>query len=245
MLEMACSFFHCIATRPKIIPYIDMVKWIINEADISDREFKTRSQGIMGSLTPDNLRLIYHLPEPQVIYNKQFVEMFAKENDDPADCTRVWSNNEEKSKKDKNSMYTTFSICPPYSFASAMLCTQFGRPDSTKFSPWWFPLIDAAVNATVMNWAQILSDNLSKTIIEYRRRRSVAARVYPPFFMSAYVMDAICFSSKFPIMGWKRIVRNPFPIHIYHKDMWESNFQPHFCKILHGVMLPIHKQLYN
>jgi len=91
----------------------------------------------------------------------------------------------------------------------------------------------------------IFFDNLAITIIEYRRKRSVASRVYPPFFMSAYVMDAICFGSKFPIMGWNWTVRNPLPIHIYHKDTWESNFQPHFFKICNGVKLPIHKRLYS
>lgn len=48
MLETTCSFLHRIATRSKIIPYTDMVKWVIDEADISDREFMTRSQEIMG-----------------------------------------------------------------------------------------------------------------------------------------------------------------------------------------------------
>jgi len=92
-----------------------------------------------------------------------------------------------------------------------------------------------------MNWAQILSDTLAKAIMDYKRKRSISSRVYPPFFMSAYVMDAIYFGSKFPIMGWKWIVKDPLPIHIYHKDMWESQFNPHFYKICHGVMLPIHK----
>jgi len=142
-------------------------------------------------------------------------------------------------------MYTTASICPPYSFDAAMLCKLFGRPNSTKFSQEWLSLIDAIVNATIMNWAQILSDNLAKIIIEYIRRRSIASRVYPPFFMSAYVMDTICFSSKLPIMGWKWTIRNPLPIHMHHKVMWESNFQPHFFNIFHRVMLPIHKRLYN
>ncbi len=58
-------------------------------------------------------------------------------------------------------------------------------------------------------------------------------------------MDAICFISDFPIMGWKWTVQNPMPIHVYHKKKWESNFIPHFYKICHGVMLPIHKMLYN
>jgi len=63
--------------------------------------------------------------------------------------------------------------------------------------------------------------------------------------MCAYVMDAICFGSKFLLMGWKWTIQDPLPIHIYHKDMWESNFEPPFFKICHRVMLPIHKRIYN
>lgn len=64
LTELACSFLHCIATRPKILPYTDMVKWIIDHADISDREFKTANQQVMGLFAPNNLRSMYHLPEP-------------------------------------------------------------------------------------------------------------------------------------------------------------------------------------
>ena len=135
MLDMTCLFFHRIFARLKIIPYINMVKWFLNEADIWDREFKMRSQEVIGSFTLDNLRLMYHLPEPHIIYNRHFVEMFSKENDNRVDYTLTWSNNEEKIKKDKNGMYTTLSVCPPHSFAAAMLCRLFCRPDSTKFSP--------------------------------------------------------------------------------------------------------------
>ena len=142
-------------------------------------------------------------------------------------------------------MYSASSISPHHSFAMAMLCRLFDKPNSTKFSPEWLPLIDAAINTTIMNWAQILSENLARTIMEYRRKRSVTSRVYPQFFMSAYVMDAICFGSKFLVMGWKWTIQDSFPIHIYHKYMWESQLQPHFYKICHGFMLPIHKQLYN
>lgn len=137
-------------------------------------------------------------------------------------------------------MYSTASISPPHSFAAAMLCRIFSKPDSTKFSLEWLSLIDVIVNITIMNWAQILSNNLARMTMEYRRKRSVPSRVYPPFFMSAYVMDEIYFGSKFPVMGWKWTVKDPLPIHIYHKFMWESQFHPHFYNC-HGVMLPIHK----
>ena len=36
MIEIACSFLHHIATHPKIIPYTNMVKWVIDEANISN-----------------------------------------------------------------------------------------------------------------------------------------------------------------------------------------------------------------
>jgi len=103
-------------------------------------------------------------------------------------------------------MYATGNLCSPYYFAAAMLCRLFGRPDINKFSSEWLPLVDAATNATIMDWAQILSDNLATAILGYITKRSFASRVCPPFFFSAYVMDAICFVSYFPIMGWKWMV---------------------------------------
>lgn len=68
--ETACSFLHRIVARPKIIPYTDMVKWIIDEVDISDNTFKNKRQHVMGYFSLDNLQLMYQLPEPQKLYNK-------------------------------------------------------------------------------------------------------------------------------------------------------------------------------
>lgn len=142
-------------------------------------------------------------------------------------------------------MYSTTSISSPHSFAVTMLRRIFNKPDSNNFSLEWLTLIDTAINEKIMNWAQILFNNLVKDIMEYRIKRSISSRVFPPFFMSAYVIDAIYIGSKFPIMGWKWIVQDPLPIHIYSKSMWDSQFHPHFYKICQGVMLPIHKQVYN
>jgi len=109
-------------------------------------------QEFKGSFTPNNLRLMYHLPEPQTIYNKQFDEKFFKENKDLVECTNNWSNNEERLKKDKNSMYMTGSLSSPFWLAVAMLYGLFGKPYRTKFLSEWLTLVDATVNATIMNW---------------------------------------------------------------------------------------------
>ena len=37
LTELACSFLHRIAARPKILPYTDMVKWILDNVDIRNR----------------------------------------------------------------------------------------------------------------------------------------------------------------------------------------------------------------
>ena len=60
LTELACSFLHRIAARPKMLPYTDMVKWVIDHAEITDKQFKMRNQEVIGSFTPQNLRRMYH-----------------------------------------------------------------------------------------------------------------------------------------------------------------------------------------
>ena len=40
-------------------------------------------------------------------------------------------------------------------------------------------------------------------------------------------------------------IQDPLSIHVYHKELWESKFIPHFYKIFHGIMLPLYRVLYN
>ena len=87
--------------------------------------------------------------------------------------------------------------------------------------PEWLPLLNAAVNATIVDWAKILSDNLATAIFNYWSKRTISQMIYPPFYLSAYVMDSICFVSKFPLMSWQWTIHDPLPIHVYHKELWE------------------------
>ena len=112
--ELACSFLHRIVARPRILPYTDMVKWVLDSTNIKNRQFKTQGQDLIGSFTPQDLRLMYHFSEPQATYNKQFMEKFAKENENLAECTKDWSRRDEPLKKDKHGMYSTGSLTSPY-----------------------------------------------------------------------------------------------------------------------------------
>ena len=197
--DLACSFLHRIAARPKILPYTDMVKWILDDAELNNRQFKIQGHGIVGSFAAQDLKLMYHLPEPQATYNAQFVKKFAAENPDLSDTTKEWSRRDEPLKKDKNGMYNTGSLTSPYCFAAAMFCRLFGMPDINKFSSEWLPLIDAATNADIIYWAKILSDNLYTAVINYRSKRSLSQRIYPPFYLSAYVCFLFVMCLNFPL----------------------------------------------
>ena len=50
MLEMTCSFLHRIATRSKIIPYIDMVKWVIEKSTSQTENSRQESKGLWDLL---------------------------------------------------------------------------------------------------------------------------------------------------------------------------------------------------
>ena len=56
--ELACSFLHRIAVTPKILPYTDMVKWILDNVDIRNRQFKTQVQELVEILFSQNLNFI-------------------------------------------------------------------------------------------------------------------------------------------------------------------------------------------
>ena len=112
-----------------------MVKWVLDSTDISDRKFRTPDQELIGSFTMEDLRLMYQLPEPQVTYNKQFMENFFKEHTNLAECTKEWTKRYEPLKKNKHGMYSTGSLTSPYCFAAAMLCRLFGKPDINMILP--------------------------------------------------------------------------------------------------------------
>lgn len=134
-------------------------------------------------------------------------------------------------------MYPIASLVNPYNFEAVMLCRLYGLPDNIKFSIDWLPLIDSCVNSHIMNWATILSENLAKAINEYRQIRDSSSKPVPQFFTSAYILDAIYFSTNFSIMGWKWTPEDPTPIHLSHKEIWEHNYAPHFHRLCYGVVL--------
>ena len=137
-------------------------------------------------------------------------------------------------------MYSVESLVSPYCYVAAMMCRLFGTFNSEKFSIEMVSLIEAIVNSYIMDWPTILFDKMARKILDYRRNRYVSTGVIPPFYMSAYIIDTICFNSEFPILSWKWTPQKPTPINIYHKYLWKTYYKDHIYKTFHGFILPVH-----
>lgn len=225
--DLADSFLHRIAAREQILPYTDVVRWAIEEIPILDRTFSTRDGRIFGSFKPDDLRQMYHFPEPEKIYNKAFLEKFASENEIESEPIKDWRQNPNKHKHESSGKYSVDSLASPYCYAGIMMCRLWGLHDSANFTIEMVPLMEAAVNSIIMDWVTILSDKLAVAVRDFRSKTVVTERKIPPFYYSAYILDTLCFNSEFRVLGWRWTAQDPSPIHIYHQELWKPSYKHH------------------
>ena len=52
--DAANSFIHRIFSHPKMLLYTDLVRWVLENVDIRDRQFVTNNKNFIGSLRPKN-----------------------------------------------------------------------------------------------------------------------------------------------------------------------------------------------
>jgi hypothetical protein len=86
-------------------------------------------------------------------------------------------------------------------------------------------------------------DNLTQEILNYKAAKSKGQPVY--FYMSTYIMYAICFITPFPLINWSWSIPCPEPIHKYHSDLWEENVKEAFYEVCHFVIIPMHKLFFG
>lgn len=92
--------------------------------------------------------------------------------------------------------------------------------------------MDGASKWFMFDWATILSDNLATHILAFISKHRDFEN------MSAYIMDALCFSMDFSSMGCKCTLQDLTTIHVYHDILWDSKYHQNFYQICHGVILP-------
>jgi len=89
------------------------VRWVVEEILVSNRTICKIDGRIFGSFQPDDLRKMYHFPEPKKRYNKAFLEKFAKENEAESAPIMQWRQNPEKHKHESSGKYSVESLSSP------------------------------------------------------------------------------------------------------------------------------------
>jgi hypothetical protein len=182
------------------------------------------------------------------IYNAEFVEEFQRKECIELDQTYpgiikdCWGI-PTKFRANTHGIYATTPLNEYMVYIEMILCRLFERKILTHFPAEWLPIIHKVAEGYTFNWGKILSDNLTKETTEYQMENSKAQPV--SFYMSAYIMDVICYMSPFPLMNWRWNPACAEPIHVYHSKLWEENVKDFFYEICHYVVIHVHQILYG
>jgi len=72
---------------------------------------------------------MYHLPEPQCKYDKEYVEAFLKEHGHAPKQIGGWRKDSNTHKREESGKYVFDSLIGPYSQIAAMMCTLHALPN--------------------------------------------------------------------------------------------------------------------
>jgi hypothetical protein len=243
------SRMHLIAARPRLLPYFDMIRWALDHINLPSRTIVNDRQDIIGTFRPEHLQAMYKLPATsELTLGKEFYAEFKEKECTEFDRTlpgliRDWFSRPSSFRVNNEGIYSISSLQPNYRYVAMMACRLFGLEDTAHFYVQWVPLIYRVAEGFSFNWTKILSDNLFTNITEYREKK--AAGKPSGFYMSAYIMDAICARTPFPLMKWAWSPSEDKAVHIYHDKLWENNANDFIYEIFNWVIVPLHVTIFG
>jgi hypothetical protein len=226
-----------------------MIAWALDKVDVLTRSILNEQGAVIGSFRPEHIQVMYKLsPNYRHTYNYEFVAAFQQKEcveggQTYPDMIRGWARDENKFRANLHGIYATASLNEYMVYVAMMLCRLYGRKDAYHFSAEWTPFLEEVSEGRIFNWHKILSDKLTLEVINYETARSKGQTM--SFYMSAYIMDAICFMTPFPLMNWSWNASCPEPVHKYHSALWEENAPNTFYEVCHYVIIPLHKILFG
>jgi hypothetical protein len=243
------SGMHLVATRPRLLPYYDMIRWALDHIDLPTRTIINDRRTMVGMFRPEHIQSMYKLPATsEYIYGNEFLEEFKKKECEEYDKTmpgliKDWVSRSATFRANDKGVYSISSLEPQYMYVAMMTCRLFGWEDTAHFYIQWVPLIFRVAEGCSFNWAKMLSDSLFNRVTEYREKK--AAGRPSGFFMSAYIMDAICSMTPFPLMNWAWSPTQEKTVHEYHDKLWENNANKFIYEIFNWVMVPLHIAIFG
>jgi hypothetical protein len=247
--DIAVTGLHKVAARPRLFSYTDMVIWALDKVDVPTRSILNEQGKVIGSFRPEHIQVMYKLsPIHKHTLNSEFLAAFQQKEcveggQSYSDIIKEWARDKNKFRADAQGIYATASLNDYMRYLAMMLCRLYGKRDSNHFSAEWTPLLEEVSEGRSFNWHKILSDNITSEITKYQTARSKGQTV--AFYMSAYIIDAICFRTPFPLMNWNWDPSCAEPVHKYHSALWEDNAKDNFYELCHYVIIPLHRMFFG
>jgi hypothetical protein len=183
-----------------------MMQWVIDHVDIPTRTIFNVQKVAIGTFRPDHIREMYKLsPTPRFTHNVEFLEVFKEKESEQygkslSDLIKDWYLHPMKFRADSNGIYSISTLEPQFMYVEMMFCRLYGTEDTAHLFLPWVPLIHTVAEGFTFDWAKLLSDSLANWITEYREQTE--SEKTSLFFMSAYIMDVVCFLMPFLLMSW-------------------------------------------
>jgi hypothetical protein len=243
--NIASTGLHKVAARPKLVSYTDMIIWALDKVDVPTRSIMNEQGEVTGSFRPEHIQVMYKLsPNHKHTLNSEFLAAFQQKEcveggQSYSDMIKEWVRDKNKFRADAHGIYATASLNDYMRYLAMMLCRLYGKKDSNHFSAEWTPFLEEVSEGHSFNWHKIC-----QTISPQRLQstRQLGKKGQPvAFYMSAYIMDAICFRTPFPLMNWSWNPSCTEPVHKYHSTLWEDHAKDNFYEICHFVIIPLHK----
>jgi hypothetical protein len=240
---------HKVAARPRMFPYYDMVRWALDHVDIPTRTIVNEQRVTIGTFRPKQLQAMYKLPTVSYfVYNAEFLENFKQKecvqyDKSMSGLIKDWGSHPTKFRVNSNGVYTISSLEPQFKYVALMTCRLYQREDTTHFFLQWVPLIHTVAEDCSFDWDKLLSDSLKSRVTEYRAQKESGK--IASFFMFAYIMDAVCFLTPFPLMSWIWNPSEAEPIHVYHSKLWENKASDFVYEIFNWVMVSLHVTIFG
>jgi hypothetical protein len=243
--DIASTGLHKVAARPRLFSYTDMVIWALDKIDVLTRSILNNEGKVIGSFRPEHIQVMYKLsPTHKHTLNSEFLAAFQQKEcvegeQSYSDMIKEWVRDKNSFRANAQGIYATASLNDYMRYLAMMLCRLYGKRDSNHFYAEWTPLLEEVSEGRSFNWHKIMSDNIASEVIKYQTARSKGQIV--AFYMSAYIIDAICFRTPFPLMNWSWDPSCAEPVHKYHSALWEDNAKDHFYEICHYIIIPLHR----
>jgi len=129
---------HKINSRPTVLPYCDMVRWIICHTDVSTCTIVNSSRNIVGSFRKEDISNMYKLIPPTVCLDDNFMKNFIEkevvgEEMQMVDLIREWWDDSNALKIIVNKIYSIPILKRPPMLVATILFRLYGEKYYFKF----------------------------------------------------------------------------------------------------------------